>query len=197
MDWFKKLFGNSSKKRILQNAAIVIIIGMIVIIAGGSFFGKGKVKTEKNEPAQSNNVQEVSKLVISEEKSDIEKNIEKILSQIEGAGKVNVMITYVSGKELVPATDMKRTENDVQEKDSGGGSRNTKQHDIDSKVVFEDSQGGGKKPVILKELQPEVKGVIVVADGASEPQVKENLTRAVQVLVDVPVHRIQVFPRDR
>ncbi len=34
---------------------------------------------------------------------DIESRLEEILSQIEGAGEVRVMITYATGTEIVPA----------------------------------------------------------------------------------------------
>ena len=35
----------------------------------------------------------------------------------------------------------------------------------------------------------------MVAEGGGEPTVKENLVKAVQALVDVPPHRIQVFEK--
>ena len=52
-----------------------------------------------------------------------------------------------------------------------------------------------KKPIILKEVLPEVKGVVVVADGASDTLIKERLVNAVKVLFDIPIHKIQVFER--
>jgi stage III sporulation protein AG len=51
--------------------------------------------------------------------------------------------------------------------------------------------------VVIKEILPEVKGVIVVAEGASNIEVRESLTRAVQVLSGVAVHKIQVFVKSK
>lgn len=187
--------GSSKKRKLIENAIAIIIFGIILLIAASSLFsGKGQDK----EGDSTNGTQEVAAASrtseIQAEGTD-EKEMETILSQIEGAGKVTVMITYSSGKEVVPAYDSKSTENSTDEKDSGGGTRSIQQSDQENSVVFQDEQGGTKKPVLLKEKMPEVKGVVVVADGGGNPQVCEKLTKAVQVLVDVPIHRIQVFAR--
>lgn len=203
MSFFGKYFeslrekmNGQGKKKLIENCVIIIILGVVAIIAGSTIFGKtGDEKAAS--AAKQNEVQEAAKVIGSEDKEDLQKRMESILSKIGGAGSVNVMITYVSGKELVPAYDTKRTENDTQEKDNGGGTRSIKNNDTENKVVYEESGSGVKKPVVLKELQPAVKGVVVVADGAADPVVRESLTRAVQVLVDVPVHKIQVLQRNK
>ncbi|MCR4434262.1 MAG: stage III sporulation protein AG [Clostridiales bacterium] len=195
-EFFNSLLSSKNKRKIIENALIVIAIGIILVIAGGAFFQKDSSKTPAPNPDEGMTGQEVGKMMAGNDKSDIEKELEEILSQIKGAGRVSVMITYESGKEIVPATDASKKENDVQEKDSGGGSRNTSQDEYETKIVFEE-QSGIKKPVVLKELQPAVKGVIVVAEGATDPSVRENLSKAVQVITGVPIHKVQVFERTK
>ena len=197
IDSIKNIWNFKNKNKIVENSVIVIIIGIIIVIAGGSLFGKSDDKSQKQTADESTGAVEVSKTVTTDYMTELEKSIESILSQIEGAGKVNVLITYASGKEMVPAVDTKKTENDTGEKDTGGGTRDIKESDYESSVVYEELQGGGKKPLIAKELLPTVKGVVVVADGASDPVVKESLCEAVQVLMDVPLHKIQVFSRNK
>ncbi|MCX7747498.1 MAG: stage III sporulation protein AG [Clostridia bacterium] len=200
----KKLFEHfmnsiqgKERKKIIENAVIVIIIGIIIIIAGGSIFGGDKKEEGKNgaDKIEPGSVETAAKVNSTKETGDLEKNVESILEQIGGAGKVSVMITYVSGSELVPAYDTKRNQNDTLERDNGGGTRDVKQSDTESRVVYSEDQGGQKKPVIVKEILPPVKGVVVVAEGAHDPVVKENLCKAVQVLLEVPIHKIQVFER--
>jgi stage III sporulation protein AG len=198
MNWYDKLLeklGLQDKKKLVQNTAVIIILGIVFIIAGSTFFKSGKVTQEDREPLDNANVREVSKLLPTDDKGEMERKVESILSQIKGAGKVSVMITYVSGKEAVIAYDQRKNENDTQEKDSGGGARNIRQNDEESNVAYQDEQGGGKKPIVVKELQPAARGVVIVAEGASDEQVKEKLCRAVQSLLEVPLHRIQVFER--
>jgi stage III sporulation protein AG len=194
---FNKNFNGNDKKQTVQNTVIVIIIGIIVIIAGSSFFGKKHEESPKPVKTEDTSVQEVMKTVDAADSTDVEKRIEKVLSQIDGVGKVTVLITYVSGKELVPATDIKKSDNNTNERDNEGGSRVIGQNDYESKIAYEEEQGGSKKPIIVKEVLPEVKGVVVVADGAGDPQIKENLNKAVRVLMDVPAHKIQVFERTK
>ena len=47
-------------------------------------------------------------------------------------------------------------------------------------------------PYIVKTLQPDVEGVLVVAEGADDSIVKKNISEAVQVLFGIDVHRIKV-----
>jgi stage III sporulation protein AG len=186
-----ELIKGQSSKKLIESAVIFIIIGVIIIIAGGSFFEKDNKEEADSEP-KNNNV-EVASTSVEEGSTDVERKLAAILSKINGAGKVDVMITYVSGKEIVPAYDIRTNENSTQEKDKEGGTRNINQSDQEKKIVYEEQQGGTRKPIILKDMQPVVKGVVVVAEGASEPVVKENICRAVQVLMDIPIHKVQVF----
>jgi stage III sporulation protein AG len=194
-DFLSGLFKNQSKKKLIENAAIVIIIGVIIIIAGGSIFGSSKKnKNEDNSirTAAGNKTDSVS----SENASSLEKELEAILSRIKGVGKVSAMITFASTSEDVPAYETEKNSNDTDEKDSGGGTRSINENSYKDNVIYEDLPGGGKKHVIVKKKQPEVKGVVVAADGASDPVVKESICMAVQALLDVPMHMVQVFERE-
>lgn len=192
----KELLLSKDKKKLRENTVIVIIVGIILIIAGSSFLsGKGKPAKQDINEQSSETVETAGSY--SQGSNETELKMKNILSQVEGAGKVEVMITYLAGKEDVPAYDTKKNENSTDEKDSGGGTRKITQNSYDSTVVFKNGQNGEKNPVILKELEPVVKGVLVVAEGASNPQVREKLVRSVQVLLDVPAHRIQVVERKK
>ena len=196
-DYFKDMWHTQSKRRIIENSAIMVIIGIVIIIVGGTLFGGNGESTKKPMIEQNSTLQEVGKTISTGEKSELETQLEEILSQIDGAGKVYVMVTFISGKEYIPAIDTKKTENITQEKDNGGGTRSINNNSTESKIIFKEGQGGSKEPVMIKELQPPVKGVVVVADGAAEPTVREGISRAVQVLVDIPIHKIQILERKK
>lgn len=197
MNNIKKKINEQGKKKLIENTVIVIIIGMIILIAGSSLLSKSNTNTNKtsdNKPS-GENVEVLSKNTEKSIKDDLEIRLETILSKIEGVGKVDVMVTYVSGKELVPAYNTRSEENNTVEKDNQGGTRNIKESNKEENIVFEEEQGV-KKPIIIKDVEPVIKGVIVVAEGASNPSVHEKILKAVQVLMDVPIHKIQVFERD-
>ncbi|AUG57667.1 MAG TPA: stage III sporulation protein AG [Ruminiclostridium sp.] len=194
----KKFIGTFGKdnKKLGENLVIMIIVGMIIIIAGGSLFGGDKKKQPETEDTKPEKSEAFGFNDGLEEKTELEVKVEKILSQINGAGEVKVMITYESGTEIVPFTDVKRSDDVIDERDSAGGIRKTNQTSYESSIVYEEGNGV-KKPIIVKEVYPKVKGVVVVADGGGDLTVRENLLRAVQVLLDVPVHKVQVYERKK
>lgn len=202
MDFFKAIIskllkktGSQEKGKLVEYLIIIVIVGIIAIIAGSTFFGGSDNKgNEAGTLGQNNSSEVVSDSVLQDSGSALEKKLEKFLSQIEGAGKVTVMVTYVSGNEIVPAEDVKRTDENTQERDNAGGTRNNENSDYQSNIAYEE-QGGTKKPIIIKEILPQVKGVVVIAAGADNAIIRNNLMKAVQVLMDVPLHKIHVLKK--
>jgi len=191
----KELIQGQDKKKLIENTAIVIIIGIILIIAGSALFS-GKPQAAKQEPIKTSGSEEVTGQNISG--GDItETRLRTLLSQIQGAGRVDVMITYSAVGENIPAYDTSKKSSKTDEKDSGGGTRNIIEEDNQNTVVYEDSPTGGKTPVILKKLGPEIKGVLVVAEGADSVIVRERIMNAVKVVLDIPAHRVEVVQRKK
>lgn len=48
---------------------------------------------------------------------------------------------------------------------------------------------------MLKELAPEIEGILVLADGADRATVKAEIVDAVQALFPLPAHKIKVLKR--
>jgi len=51
-------------------------------------------------------------------------------------------------------------------------------------------------PILLEIKGPQVIGVLVVADGARDAFVREKLMQATATLLDVPLYKVQVMPRE-
>ncbi|PYG86815.1 stage III sporulation protein AG [Ruminiclostridium sufflavum DSM 19573] len=201
----KQIFTKNGSRKFIERAAIVALIGVMFLIAGSVLFEKnprsslesgtssntlGNTEVKTGEGAVETLNQTEKNL-----KNETELRLKAILSQISGAGKVDVMITFYSGNEFIPAADVNTSENDTQEKDKEGGSRVIKQTDKESTTIYQEVDGV-KKPFIIKEILPKVKGVVVVADGAADAEVKADLVKATEALLDIAVHKIQVFQRD-
>lgn len=191
----KEMIRGQSKTKLIQNTAIVIIIGIIVIIAGGTLFRSREAEAPKTN-AKAGNTSDLPDL--NDFSTDAtESRLKSLLSQIQGVGKVDVMITYSATKESIVAYDTKKNQSTTDEKDSGGGTRSVVEEEYDSTLVYQESHNGGKVPVIIKELEPKVKGVLVVAEGAESVEVKERILFAVTVVLDVPAHKVQVVQRKK
>ena len=106
----------------------------------------------------------------------LEKKLENILMQMDGVGRVDVMITVSDGGE---------------QRDSGGGERSvTEQAGEDSTVYVETADE--KYPYVQKETLPTVAGVVVVAEGGGNPAAVSEISESVQALLKVEPHRIRV-----
>lgn len=120
-----------------------------------------------------------------------ETRLREVLSKIRGAGRVEVMITYETGSELVTAVST-NVDSDMSET-TGDGKVSQTQKTTESSQPATVSGSAGNEPIILLERQPVVRGVIVVAEGAADINVKLDLQRAVKAVLDIPLSSIEVF----
>lgn len=145
----------SKKKNIYLLYGIVSICILLLAFAGCS--PKEKTETISTSPPDG---------------QILEKKLERILSNIQGVGKVRVAVTYETGPETVPAVN------------SHG--------DSDSVVTL--GSGSSAKIAATKEISPRVRGVIVVAEGAKSKSVRADILSAVGALSGAPPYSIAVFP---
>ncbi len=122
----------------------------------------------------------------------MEQKIEEILGEMEGAGKVKVIITLRSSTEKIVEKDEPVTRSDTLEEDSQGGTRKVTSLDTGESTVYS-SEGSASEPYVVKTLAPEVEGVVVLAEGAGNGRVSKNISDAIQVLFGIEAHRIKVI----
>lgn len=108
----------------------------------------------------------------------LEEKLGKILSQIEGAGDVSVMLTVRSGMERILATDREITESDTK--------MNTKEETV---VISTDN---GDEVVLVGQNYPTFQGALVVCRGGDDPNVQLQITRALSALTGLSTNRITV-----
>ena len=114
--------------------------------------------------------------------------LEEILSEMDGAGKVQAWVTLAGSSEKVLVQERDYEESLLQEADSVGGTRTEEKNDM-NETVFTNNSG---EPYVVKTLQPKVEGVLVIAEGAGNSVVKKNISEAVEVLFGIDAHRIKV-----
>lgn len=123
----------------------------------------------------------------------MEHTLEEILSTMEGAGKVKVMITLKASEETVIEKDTVRQRSGTTEVDSEGGSRNTSDISDSEETVYISTQGGTDTPFVKQIISPQIEGVVVSAQGGNDKTVIKNITEAIQALFGVEVHKIKVI----
>ena len=123
---------------------------------------------------------------------EMEAKAESLLSGVNGAGQVKVMITLRASSEQVVEKDMPVTRSQTSEQDSQGGSRMVSEFATEDATVYRKGNGY-EEPYVVKTLSPSVEGVVVVAQGAGNGEVSKNLSEAVQILFGVEAHRVKVL----
>ena len=148
----------------------VALVGVLLLVVAMPSGGTGihLAENKKEDTAQEKTEQKYEKEDYAEY---LEHKVEQVLGQMEGVGKVSVMVTVADqGEDIIEKTT---------EKESG------------EETVYEES-GGEKAPYVSKEILPEIEGVLVVAEGGDSPRIVSDISDAVKALFQVEAHRIKV-----
>lgn len=121
---------------------------------------------------------------------ELEARVKEILSHVDGVGQVDVMIVLKSSEERVVHVDRNTSESSVSEEDAQGGKRVTSSREIE-----ENALSAGSQPFVEKELRPELSGIIISAQGGGTPQVRAEISAAMEALFGLPAHKIKVLKR--
>ncbi|OPJ56942.1 stage III sporulation protein AG [Alkalithermobacter paradoxus] len=181
---------NLNKNKI-YNILAIILISAILLIAISDIFPRKSGDTPSN--AKLVIKDEISK-VPSTKEEQLEARLEQILSNIDGVGNVKVMITFETGGEVMPGFNTVESRETSEENDSSGGTRVITTQNITQTIVTQNTNQGNE-PILLKRIEPEIKGVIVVAEGAENVYVKEKLFNAVRTVLQVPGHKVEVYSK--
>ena len=123
----------------------------------------------------------------------LEERLEEILRKVEGIGDVEVMITLQGSKELVILKDQPFTEERINESDGEGGKRISYNHSYEENTIMVENEDGSKTPYVLKEIEPQVEGIVVIASGGNNAPIINQIIEAAQVLFGVPAHKVKVM----
>lgn len=178
--------GNSKKKT--ENLVFLLIILIVTVIAINIIWKDEKSDTEITNTSN-------KKLAnIEEEKlsqnNSLEEKLEHILSNINGVGNVDVLITYNETEEIVPIYNKTDKKSVTNETDSAGGVRVTEETDAQQEVVFQNDE-----IIVQKTVSPKIEGAIVTASGANNATVKADIISAVEAVTGLATHKIQVFEK--
>lgn len=188
----KKMFKNDDGKNKNTGTLIILILIGVLLIIGSNFF-KNQT-TENTSAVQQSNANNQSNTDDSTKvyEEQLQNQLKKTLENIQGVGKVDVMIYFGSGEEEVPAVNVNDSTNNIEENDNNGGKRNTTEKNNSSTVVITNN-GDKNEPLILKTYKPQITGVCIVAEGAGDKYIKLQLTEAVINLFNVPVDKVNVY----
>lgn len=186
-EWKRKISDNSEQgiwgswgKKSRYLIVAVVCLGLLTLIWPQSNSSSPKTAVPANLPAEG----------VASAKANLAGELEDILSQIEGAGKVQVSITLSSDGLKSYARNTKDDRRETQESASSSGTRTIKEENQSSDIAI-----SGGAALLVEDGAPEVVGVLVVAEGAQDSKVKEQLTDAATTLLNISPYQVRVVAR--
>ena len=111
---------------------------------------------------------------VSQYQTQLEQQLEELISQLQGAGRTTVMVTLTTGEETIYAVDTQA--GDLQQQETH--------------VLLQEGSALAETTYL-----PQVCGVAVLCEGGGDVRVAARITELVGALLDVPSNRICVEQR--
>ncbi|MGE7759304.1 stage III sporulation protein AG [Peribacillus sp. NPDC097895] len=215
LSWLQKLLNKDpDQKEPKEKKPSLYVYALIVVLLGAGIMMVGNLLTT-NQTGQTPEAKSVFNNKQEDEGNDVEtfgqKNqsefkttkdyeiylqneMKEALESIAGVKEVKVVI-YVDASEKKVYERNKVTQKQVtSETDQEGGKRTVEDTSVDEQLVLVKS-GEKEGPIISETKKPSVRGVLVVAKGAENIQIKKWIIEAVTRSLDVPSHRVSVMPK--
>jgi len=154
-DWFLKY----------RYVALIIIIGLIFLL----------IPSGKQDQEQTPTVP-----TATADETPLQEQLEAVLSQVQGAGRVEVMLTVSEGERIVYQANTFSTTSD---------SSSEIRHEI---ITVSDAQRA-QEGLIQQINPPTYLGAIVICEGADSPTVRLALTEAISKVTGLGADRISVL----
>lgn len=121
----------------------------------------------------------------------LENKLKQILEKVDGVGQVEVMITLKASGEAILNKDY--TQEDVSEEETGNqNSKITNSQKKEEETVLADENGTGS-PYVIKQLEPEISGVLIICEGAGSNQVAASVMQAAQAVFGISSSHIKIL----
>ena len=172
---WKKLAEKMLKNMDRQKWIVCILIGVLLLVIAIP------VDSKKQDAGTQESVQ-TTETESSSYVEQMERELEDLLGQMDGVGAVRVMITLEDQGENVVAQDISSQSSTTKE-----GETTKEEMSSDRTTVL--SQDA---PYETKTIEPKIRGVCEVAEGASDKRTKVAIYEAIQALFSVDAHKISI-----
>lgn len=180
---------------------IVALVALLLLILGNGFMTSNDnienhmtdTLEQTDEAEETISKDSPSELIVTELEESYEKDLQKMLNNIQGVSEVEVMVNLDSTNIKVYETNLIKGQQITNESDTNGGVRKVEDQTEETQVVLV-RQGDQEVPLLVQTEKPKVRGVFVVAKGVDHSEVKMWVIEAVSRVLDVPSHKVSVMP---
>jgi stage III sporulation protein AG len=208
ISWLKKFLkmeGKSDKKAgKYQYMLLVLCIGAAFMLAGNVLFKSNSAapdipasasgKASTGDVAAFGMKKSSGNKSISNYEQSYEEQLKKALDDMLGVDDVTVVVNLDSTDKKVLEKNKSTKTQTTDETDQNGGQRKVVDSSTDEQLVIT-KNGDQEGPIVVETKKPEIRGVLVVARGADNIQVKSWIVEAVTRVLGVPSYRVAVMPK--
>lgn len=148
-----------------QPLLLVLLVGILLLVIPFSDSGGTTGGAEET----------VGEEVVAEE---LEERLAAVISQIDGVGQAEVLVTFSAGSRQVLAEDQKVGENTTQ-----------------TETILTKDGSNQQSTVTIQTIYPTYQGVLVVCDGGNDPGVKLRVLSAIEALTGLSSEQISICAR--
>ncbi|TSB45393.1 stage III sporulation protein AG [Alkalicoccobacillus porphyridii] len=207
--WFKKLTDkNEPDKRKSYRYILILGCAGLLLMVLNQFFTEQQVpqagqpdlpafqadETKEEEDTEVFKRSEEDGNTMKDYEDSYENQLRENLEQIVGLNDVSVMINLAETEKQIYEKNASSKNQQTSETDREGGTREVTDQTIDEQTVIV-RNGDTEGPLLIQTEKPSIRGVLVVAEGVENAQVKAWVIEAVSRVLDVPAHRISVMPK--
>lgn len=151
----------------------VIAVGVLLLLSAGLPVSEPEKETE----AQAESAFDLQ---------TFQQSVADSLAQIEGAGRVEVLLSLEAGEESVYASDVN------QSSQSTGGSSDSTSETYQSTMSILSDGSYGETPVLIKSKYPTFRGAVILCEGADSDTVRLQIVQAVSALCGISSDHISI-----
>lgn len=203
--WLSKEGGSGKKSGKYQYMVLALCIGAAFMLAGNVLLkkptGASDTPAVKMEPSTSDDVpafgatkSSSSSKAMNDYERQYETQLKEALDAMLGVEDVKVVVNIDSSEERILQKNQVTKNQTTNETDPNGGKRTVQDASIDEQMVIV-RNGEQEVPIVVETKKPQIRGVLVVAKGAENIQVKKWIVEAVTRALGVPSHRVAVMPK--
>ncbi|MFA6808700.1 MAG: stage III sporulation protein AG [Eubacteriales bacterium] len=184
MKFTKEIFSEK-----LNLGIIFIIVVAVIFVLFAKSEDKSVLLDQAVEPVAAVPVEKTDIEILE---NNLEEKISDSLGKMKGVGKVEVIVTFSTGFKKEYVRDESVTKRTSKETDKEGGTRETVEVTENNQLVVPSNS----LPILIIEERPQIAGVLVIAEGAINPQIKEQIFQSVRVLLNIEPVKINVVPME-
>ena len=158
---------------------------LTLAVAGIILIAVSYIWDEQPEPVT---VSDATGSTLAEDARQLEERLTEIIGQVAGAGETCVMVTMDTTRESVYAEDNTSQRRSTQTGELGSGDEDFSEER--THVLL--GNGSEESPLVEKRIEPTVRGVLILCEGAEDPVVEARVTEAVRTVLGISSSQICV-----